>query len=128
MEGRRRQLQLIGKMLRQRDVEPIRQALDKLKNRHNQQVVLFHKLEHLRDRLIVEGDDAVAEVLTRCARRSSTASFIDPQCEERERRQQTAEISASDLPVSARAGGKRRVIAANDRASLWRGTGKSTRF
>ena len=38
MEGRRRQLQLIGKMLRQRDVEPIRQALDKLKNRHNQQV------------------------------------------------------------------------------------------
>ncbi|EKC2838198.1 ribosome-associated protein [Salmonella enterica] len=64
MEGRRRQLQLIGKMLRQRDVEPIRQALDKLKNRHNHQVVLFHKLEHLRDRLIVEGDDAVAEVLT----------------------------------------------------------------
>lgn len=63
MEGRRRQLQLIGKMLRQRDVDPIRQALDKLKNRHNQQVVMFHKLEQLRDRLIVEGDDAVAEVL-----------------------------------------------------------------
>ncbi|MFK8839045.1 ribosome biogenesis factor YjgA, partial [Klebsiella michiganensis] len=57
MEGRRRQLQLIGKMLRQRDVEPIRQALDKLKNRHNQQVVLFHKLENLRDRLIDQGDD-----------------------------------------------------------------------
>ena len=63
MEGRRRQLQLIGKMLRQRDVEPIRQALDKLKNRHNQQVVLFHKLENLRDRLIDQGDDAIAEVL-----------------------------------------------------------------
>jgi hypothetical protein len=50
-------------MLRQRDVEPIRQALDKLKNRHNQQVVLFHKLENLRDRLIDQGDDAIAEVL-----------------------------------------------------------------
>jgi len=62
-EGRRRQLQLIGKMLRNRDVEPIRQALDKLKNRHNQQVALFHKLEALRDRLIEEGDDAVPEVL-----------------------------------------------------------------
>lgn len=62
-EGRRRQLQLIGKLLRQRDVDPIRQALDKLKNRHNQQVALFHKLEQLRDRLIDEGDDAVAEVL-----------------------------------------------------------------
>ncbi|MBW9794583.1 ribosome-associated protein, partial [Escherichia coli] len=65
MEGRRRQLRLIGKMLRQRDVEPIRQALDKLKNRHNQQVVLFHKLENLRDRLIEQGDDAIAEVLNR---------------------------------------------------------------
>ena len=62
-EGRRRQMQLIGKMLRQWDDEPIRQALDKLKNRHNQQVALFHKLEHLRDRLIEEGDDAVPEVL-----------------------------------------------------------------
>ena len=51
-EGRRRQLQLIGKMLRNRDVDPIRQALDKLKNRHNQQVALFHKLEQIRDRLI----------------------------------------------------------------------------
>ena len=46
-EGRRRQLQLIGKMLRNRDVDPIRQALDKLKNRHNQQVALFHKLEQI---------------------------------------------------------------------------------
>lgn len=44
-EGRRRQLQLIGKLLRSIDVEPIRVALDKLNNRHNQQVALFHKLE-----------------------------------------------------------------------------------
>ena len=79
MEGRRRQLQLIGKMLRQRDVEPIRQALDKLKNRHNQQVVLFHKLENLRDRLIEQGDDAIAEVLNLwpgC--RSSATAYSDP--------------------------------------------------
>lgn len=62
-EGRRRQLQLIGKMLRSRDEDPIRQALDKLKNRHNQQVALFHKLEVLRDRLIEQGDDAMTEVL-----------------------------------------------------------------
>ncbi|POW58964.1 hypothetical protein C3408_05175 [Candidatus Pantoea alvi] len=62
-EGRRRQLQLIGKMLRSRDVDPIRQALDKLKNRHNQQVALFHKLEALRDRLVEQGDDAMNEVI-----------------------------------------------------------------
>ncbi|MEL4887905.1 ribosome-associated protein [Pectobacterium betavasculorum] len=63
-EGRRRQLQLIGKMLRARDPEPIQTALDKLNNRHNQQVALFHKLEQLRDRLIAEGDDVVPEILT----------------------------------------------------------------
>lgn len=63
-EGRRRQIQLIGKMLRARDVEPIHQALDKLKNRHNQQVTLFHKLEILRDQLIDQGDDAIEDVMT----------------------------------------------------------------
>ena len=62
-EGRRRQIQLIGKMLRARDVEPIQTALDKLKNRHNQQVSLFHKLETLRDRLVEEGDDVIPTVL-----------------------------------------------------------------
>ncbi|KAB8306495.1 MULTISPECIES: ribosome biogenesis factor YjgA [Rahnella] len=62
-EGRRRQMQLIGKMLRSRDVEPIQTALDKLKNRHNQQVSLFHKLEMLRDRLVEEGDDVIPSVL-----------------------------------------------------------------
>lgn len=63
-EGRRRQLQLIGKLLRSIDVEPIRIALDKLKNRHNQQVALFHKLEMLRDRLIEQGDEAMSDVIT----------------------------------------------------------------
>ncbi|MEN3257922.1 ribosome biogenesis factor YjgA [Sodalis endosymbiont of Spalangia cameroni] len=62
-EGQRRQIQLIGKMLRARDPEPIQQALDKLKNRHNQQVTLFHKLEVLRDKLLAQGDDAIADVL-----------------------------------------------------------------
>lgn len=62
-EGRRRQLQLIGKLLRQRDPEPIKIALDKLENRHNQQVALFHKLEKIRDRLIID-DTAIEEVLS----------------------------------------------------------------
>ncbi|KDA92195.1 ribosome biogenesis factor YjgA [Pantoea agglomerans] len=62
-EGRRRQLQLIGKLLRSIDVEPIRVALDKLNNRHNQQVALFHKLEMLRDRLIEQGDEAIGDVI-----------------------------------------------------------------
>lgn len=62
-EGQRRQLQLIGKLLRARDVAPICQALDKLKNRHNQQLALFHRLEQLRAHLMTGGDQALAEVL-----------------------------------------------------------------
>lgn len=55
-EGYRRQIQFIGKLLRNRDIEPINQALDKLKNRHNQQNVLLHRIEKLRDELIETGD------------------------------------------------------------------------
>ncbi|RKS85220.1 ribosome-associated protein [Orbus hercynius] len=55
-EGYRRQIQYIGKLLRSRDIEPITQALDKLKNRHNQQIALFHRVEKLRDELIKTGD------------------------------------------------------------------------
>ncbi|OCQ52409.1 hypothetical protein Ppb6_02483 [Photorhabdus australis subsp. thailandensis] len=62
-EGRRRQLQLIGKMLRTRDAEPITTALDKLKNRHNQQTALFHKLEELRDKLVNGNDEVIDEVM-----------------------------------------------------------------
>lgn len=52
MEGCCCQLQFIGKMLCQCDVEFICQVLDKLKNCYNQQVVLFYKLENLCDCLI----------------------------------------------------------------------------
>ncbi|MGL4601438.1 MAG: ribosome biogenesis factor YjgA [Plesiomonas sp.] len=62
-EGLRRQVQFIGKMLRSRDVEPIITALDKMKNRHNQQIALFHKFEHIRDRLIENGDTDLQLVL-----------------------------------------------------------------
>lgn len=62
-EGYRRQVQLIGKMLRARDIEPIQTALDKMKNSHQQDVLLFHRLEMLRDRLIAEGDAAIDAVL-----------------------------------------------------------------
>ncbi|GAA0479766.1 MULTISPECIES: ribosome biogenesis factor YjgA [Tatumella] len=94
-EARRRQLQLIGKLLRSRDVEPVRQALDKLKNRHNQQVALFHKLEAIRDRLIEQGDDAITEVINLypTADRQQLRSFI---------RNAQKEKAANKPPKSAR--------------------------
>lgn len=55
-EGYRRQIQYIGKLLRSRDTESIQQDLDKLKNKHNQQIMQFHQFERLRDKLIETGD------------------------------------------------------------------------
>lgn len=48
-EGRRRQLQFIGKSLRAQDPQPMYDELDKLKNRHNPQIAILHKLEALRN-------------------------------------------------------------------------------
>ncbi len=62
-EAKRRQFQLIGKMMRTRDPEPIQAALDLVNNKHNQLTVEFQKLEKLRDRIIAEGDIAIDKVM-----------------------------------------------------------------
>ncbi|EJK2113761.1 ribosome-associated protein [Vibrio navarrensis] len=62
-EARRRQLQYIGKVMRQEDPEPIQAALDKLRNKHSQNTAVLHKLETLRDRVIAEGDSTIDEVV-----------------------------------------------------------------
>ena len=62
-EARRRQLQYIGKLLRSIDAEPIREALDKIENKHNQQQAMLHKLEILRDELVAKGDVALTDLL-----------------------------------------------------------------
>ena len=62
-EARRRQLQYIGKLLRNTDVEPIQEALDKIESKHLQQQIVLHKLELLRDELIEQGDTALTRLL-----------------------------------------------------------------
>lgn len=62
-EARRRQLRYIGKLLRSIDAEPIREALEKIENKHNQQQAMLHKLEILRDELITKGDAALTDLL-----------------------------------------------------------------
>lgn len=62
-EARRRQLQFIGKLLRGMDVEPIREALAKIENKHNQQQAMLHKIERVRDELIDKGDAALTDLL-----------------------------------------------------------------
>lgn len=62
-EARRRQLQYIGKLLRNIDTDPIQETLDKIENKHAQQQAWLHKLERLRDELIEKGDDLLSELL-----------------------------------------------------------------
>ena len=62
-EAKRRQLQYIGKVMRNVDPEPIQAALDKVRNKHSQATAELHKLEQLRDRVVAEGDAAISEVM-----------------------------------------------------------------
>ncbi|MFC0308153.1 ribosome biogenesis factor YjgA [Gallibacterium trehalosifermentans] len=62
-ESYRRQMQFIGKLLRQRDIEPIQSALDKIENKHNQQQLLLHKIEAYREALLANGDQTITELL-----------------------------------------------------------------
>ena len=61
-DGYRRQLQLIGKMMRQRDPEPIIQALEKLRAPHLAATQFFHKLEQYRD-WVLTGDTGIQQLL-----------------------------------------------------------------
>lgn len=62
-EAKRRQLQYIGKVMRNEDPEPIQAALDKVRNKHSQATAELHKLEQLRDRIVEDGDAAISEVV-----------------------------------------------------------------
>ncbi len=62
-EAKRRQLQYIGKLMRNEDPEPIQLALDKVRNKHSQATIALHKLEILRDRMIETPDVVIEEVM-----------------------------------------------------------------
>ncbi|MDX1706289.1 ribosome biogenesis factor YjgA [Pseudidiomarina sp.] len=62
-EGFRRQLQLIGKMMRDRDTSEIEQALSEIEHSHHEQNALFHQLEKHRDHILAEGDVAIQEFI-----------------------------------------------------------------
>ncbi|MGS2721176.1 ribosome biogenesis factor YjgA [Paraglaciecola aestuariivivens] len=58
-EGYRRQLQLIGKIMRNTDVAPIEQALNNIKAAHKKINNAFHEIENLRDEIISQGDEKI---------------------------------------------------------------------
>lgn len=61
-EGRRRQLQYIGRLMRQVAPEPLRAAIEDATGESKQAVALMRRCERLRDRLLAD-DAALTEVL-----------------------------------------------------------------
>jgi len=59
-EALRRQLQRVGKLMREVDPEPIRDALAVDGSRHREEVGRMHAAEHWRDRLLAENDALAA--------------------------------------------------------------------
>ena len=65
-EGRRRQMQFIGKLMRKLDdevIEAIRAALQVQRDGSASELAALHQAEHWRERLLAEGDVALAELL-----------------------------------------------------------------
>jgi ribosome-associated protein len=62
--GHRRQVHLIGKLMRHTDADAIRLQLERYQHPIEEANAHFHKLEKWRDRLLAEGDSAIHELLT----------------------------------------------------------------
>jgi len=63
-EGRRRQLQFIGKLMRDEDHEVIQEKLDKVKNMGRQISHTQQQTEIWRDRLLTEGNEALKDFIS----------------------------------------------------------------
>jgi ribosome-associated protein len=62
-EGYRRQLQLIGKIMRNVDVAAIEQALNNIKSAHKKLNDAFHGIEILRDDILQQGDSKIESTI-----------------------------------------------------------------
>ena len=63
-EGYRRQLQLIGKIMRHQDIASIEQAMLNIKSAHKKLNDAFHELELLRDAILTEGDSKIEQTIS----------------------------------------------------------------
>jgi ribosome-associated protein len=72
----RRQRQLIGKLMRNTDPEPIRRALEALQRQENEDKQIFRQAEHWRDQIVQHGRDGLNEFFRAIATTSSDLSTL----------------------------------------------------
>lgn len=94
-EGKRRQLQYIGKIMRNIDSDAIRQRLDSFNHQSQAYRQKFHQLEQWRDRLMADGDKALDELL-------KESPEVDRQHLRQLIRQAKKEIAQSKPPAASR--------------------------
>jgi ribosome-associated protein len=75
--GLYRQKQYIGKLMRKIDPEPIRAALDSRRERERRSALQFRRLEQWRDRMLAEGDAAIAAFAREVSSTVDTAMLAD---------------------------------------------------
>ena len=61
-------MQLIGKLMRSTDVEPIESALRAMNQQRKGEADAFHRLEQMRDELLANGVDGIEQVAQRWPR------------------------------------------------------------
>ena len=61
--GLKRQLQYIGKIMRNINAEPVEEYFSRIDNKHHEANKAFHQLERWRDRILMEGNDALPELI-----------------------------------------------------------------
>jgi ribosome-associated protein len=93
-EGRRRQLQYVGKLMRGVDAEPIQRALGAVTGDSREAIELMHRCERWRDRLL-DGDAALTELL-------AAHPDIDAQRLRATIRAARRELAAGEAPKHAR--------------------------
>jgi len=96
--GLKRQKQYIGKLMRHTELEPIQSKLKEWENALNTSKAFLHQIEDWRDRILKDGDTAIAELyetfpVTEQSHRQNLRQFY---------RQANKEKSANKAPKSAR--------------------------
>lgn len=72
----RRQRQLIGKLMRDVDPDPIRRALDTFQRQEKAAKALFRRAEEWRDRIVQDGHDALHEFAELTGRENGELSAL----------------------------------------------------
>lgn len=81
-EGRRRQKQYIGRLMREVDSGPIQREIDKIRNIHSKEINTFQEAEELRKKLLESDENEIEHILENFYSANSNDLAANPSMEE----------------------------------------------